>query len=154
MTGPTFNVGVVDASFMGTETAFVHALEGNNVTLVDNDVNTLTNATQKLDKLYERGIARFLYSPDEKLETLSRIRTVSHIAARVACDIVLEAVFERRDVKATIIENLNLSCKSDCLITTNTSAIPILVQAPYPSSERRPRFIGTHFLPHLAHGAC
>lgn len=145
MTETAFNIGVVGAGLMGTEIAFVHALAGNKVTLVDNDARALASANQKLDRLYERGVARSLYSQDEKLETLSRIRTYSDTGALAACDVVVEAVFERLDVKAKVIENLNLVCKSDCLITTNTSTIPISVLASYLSSERRPRFIGTHF---------
>lgn len=145
MTETAFNIGVVGAGLMGTEIAFVHALAGNKVTLVDNDARALASANQKLDRLYERGVARSLYSQDEKLETLSRIRTYSDTGALAACNVVVEAVFERLDVKAKVIENLNLVCKSDCLITTNTSTIPISVLASYLSSERRPRFIGTHF---------
>jgi len=54
-------------------------------------------------------------------------------------------VFEREDVKAAVLADLDRICQPECLIATNTSTIPITVLAASVGAARRARVIGTHY---------
>ena len=58
---------------------------------------------------------------------------------------MVEAVYEREEVKADVLQSLDRICKAECLFATNTSTIPISTLAGYVSAERKGRFIGTHY---------
>ena len=139
------NVGVVGAGLMGTEIALVFALSGHPVTLCDVSEKALEQAIQKLDQIYDRGAGRGMYKAELKASVLGLINTSSDMAALSNCSMVTEAVFEKQDVKASVLSELDSICRPNCVIATNTSTIPITVLASYVSPQRRPLFIGTHY---------
>lgn len=139
------NVGVVGAGLMGTEIALVFALAGHPVTLCDVSEKALEQAIQKLDQIYDRGAGRGMYKAELKASVLGLINTSSDMAALSNCSMVTEAVFEKQDVKASVLSELDSICRPNCVIATNTSTIPITVLASYVSPQRRPLFIGTHY---------
>lgn len=138
-------IGVVGAGLMGAEIAFVHAVSGHNVLLADKTKDVLTYAVERLNRLYEKGVARGFYEESKLSETMSRIRTTENLQDFSDRDVVIEAVFEREDVKAEVLRSLDAICREECLIATNTSTIPITVLASYVSEARRSRFVGTHY---------
>ena len=58
---------------------------------------------------------------------------------------MIEAVFESEAVKAQVYRSLGEICQPDCIITSNTSSIPISTLASYLGPSRRANFVGTHF---------
>ena len=140
-----YKVGVVGAGLMGAEIAFVHALYGHEVVLVDRSDEVLAAAVSRLVTLYDKGVARSFYDGARKDSVLAAIRTSVDVAALADRDLVVEAVFEREDVKADVLGALDRTCGPDCIFATNTSTIPITVLASYVSPERRSRFVGTHY---------
>lgn len=146
MTGASkYRIGVVGAGLMGAEIAFIHALEGHHVVLIDRTDDALGAAMDRLANIYDKGVGRSVYDPVRKDEVLSVITTSTDIATLGDRDIVTEAVYEREDIKADVLGALDRACHAECVFTTNTSTIPITVLASYLSEERRRRFVGTHY---------
>jgi 3-hydroxybutyryl-CoA dehydrogenase len=138
-------IGVVGAGLMGAEIAFVHALAGYDVVLVDRSDEILAKAIERLKGIYDKGVARSVYDAAKKDAVFARIATSAAREALADRDIVTEAVFEQESVKAEVLGALDKICKPDCLFATNTSTIPIAVLASYVRPERRPLFVGTHY---------
>jgi 3-hydroxybutyryl-CoA dehydrogenase len=130
---------------MGAEIAFVFAMAGHDVLLTDRSEASLTAALERLGSLYDKGVSRGFYEAAGKTEILGRIATTLDTGRFAACDFVTEAVFEREDVKAEVLRDLDRVCGPGCIIASNTSTIPIAVLASYLSEARRPHFIGTHY---------
>jgi 3-hydroxybutyryl-CoA dehydrogenase len=82
---------------------------------------------------------------DEMEGTLTRLRTSTDIkAAAKDAGYVIEAVFERAEVKLPIFQQLEDSCPRETILASNTSGIPVSLLA---SATRRPdKVIGTHFM--------
>lgn len=138
-------IGVVGAGLMGAEIAFVHALAGHPVLLGDRTGDALDRAVARLATIYEKGTARGHYDAAGTAATLERIRTTTDLADFADRDVVVEAVFEKEDVKAEVLGALDRTCRAGCLIASNTSTIPITVLASHVSEARRRRFVGTHY---------
>jgi len=130
---------------MGTEIAFSFALAGFQVLVYDNDAEKLESLALRSAAIYDKGIDRGLYKAENQVSVLGSITRAKNIANFQACDLVTEAVFEKEDVKATILQELDKTCNPDCILATNTSTIPISVLSSYVSEQRRPLFIGTHY---------
>ena len=138
-------IGVVGAGLMGAEIALVFALAGHDVLLNDRDQTSLDRATARLRILMEKGVGRGFYKADEMEPTLARIRPITELGAFTDREFVTEAVFEARDVKASVLKALDEICSVDTLIASNTSTIPISTLAAELPVARRPNFIGTHY---------
>lgn len=138
-------IGVVGAGLMGAEIAFIFAHAGHAVLLTDRTQEALDSAIARLSGLYDKGVGRGFFRAEDKDATFARISPTTDRARFASCDFITEAVFEREDVKAEVLGDLDRICKPDCVIATNTSTIPIAVLASFVSQARRPRFIGTHY---------
>ena len=138
-------IGVVGAGQMGSEIAFVFALAGHEVVLLDRTPEVVDAAIQRLGGVYAKGAARGFYPAEGQAGVLSRIRPATEYGSFAECDFVTEAVFEREDVKAAVFRELDAACKPDCVIASNTSTISISVLSSYVSAARRRRFVGTHY---------
>ena len=145
MADSKYRIGVVGAGLMGAEIAFVHALHGHDVMLVDRTEEVLAAATSRLAALYDKGAARSFYDAYARETVLGAIGTTTDVAALADRDLVVEAVFESEEVKAEVLGALDRTCDPQCIFATNTSTIPITVLASYVAPERRSRFLGTHY---------
>lgn len=130
---------------MGAEIAFVHALAGHGVVLSDRTDEVLRAAVDRLSTIYDKGAAKGAYEQNRKAEVLGAIRTTTDLSEFGDRDIVIEAVFEREDVKAEVLAALDAACAPSCIIATNTSTIPITVLASHVTEARRGRFVGMHY---------
>lgn len=138
-------IGVVGAGLMGAEIALTFALSGYDVLLNDRDPDTVERALERLRTLMAKGIERGLYEAGQVDAALSGISAADDLGALGNCELVTEAVFEDLEVKSTVLGSLDDVCSEHCIITSNTSTIPISTLASFLSPERRPRFIGTHY---------
>lgn len=138
-------IGVVGAGLMGAEIALVFALAGHDVLLNDCNAQSLDRAMARLRALMEKGAGRKLYVAEAVEPALARIQPTVDLASFSRCDLVTEAVFEALDVKSPVLKSLASVCRTDCLIASNTSTIPISTLAAELPQERRGLFIGTHY---------
>lgn len=138
-------IGVVGAGLMGAEIALVYALSGHEVLLADTGEKLLVDALTRLEGILQKGVARGFYKDGEPAAALARLRTTTDLAAFADRDFVVEAVFENEAVKAEIHAKLDATCGPGCILSSNTSTIPISTLARHVRPERRPRFLGTHY---------
>jgi 3-hydroxybutyryl-CoA dehydrogenase len=136
------NVCVIGSGTMGNGIAQVCSQAGLTVSLCDISQPMLDKAVKSIGssvaKLAEKGVLK------ENAETvMSRIKTSTEYAGIPEADLIIEAVFERIDVKHEVFKKICAVAKSQAIIASNTSAIPISRLAavtPHPEN-----FIGLHF---------
>lgn len=137
------SVAVVGAGLMGAGIAQVTAQAGIPVVLRDVTQDALDRALAGIEKSYGRFVAKERMSSDQAAESLARISTTTELAAVGEADLVVEAVFERLDVKHEVFRELDRLARPDAVLSTNTSALPITAVASVVSDPSR--VVGTHF---------
>ncbi|HWL35848.1 MAG TPA: 3-hydroxyacyl-CoA dehydrogenase family protein [Frankiaceae bacterium] len=136
-------LAVIGAGLMGSGIAQVAAQAGYDVTLRDITDESLARGVKAIEKSYGRFVEKGRMAADDRDAALARITTTTDIEAAAEADIVVEAVFERLDVKTEVFQALDKIARQDAVLATNTSAIPITQIAAVTS--RPESVVGTHF---------
>jgi len=136
-------VGVLGAGLMGSGIALVCARGGLQVTMIDTSEAAAQRGLDALAKQEESGVAAGRLDAGESQATLARIRPSARYEDLDGVDIVVEAVFEDRAVKAEATRRAEAAAGPHALFATNTSTLPITGLAE--ASQRPQRFIGLHF---------
>ena len=136
-------LAVIGAGLMGSGIAQVSAQAGWHVTMRDVDDASLARGVGAIRDSLGRFAAKGTIPAEDVEATIGRISTTTDMDAVAEADVVVEAVFERIDVKHEVFRELDRVCKADAVLASNTSAIPITSIA---SVTRRPEsVVGTHF---------
>jgi 3-hydroxybutyryl-CoA dehydrogenase len=109
----------------------------------DVDDAALTRGVAGIEKSLGRFVDKERITADELEAALSRISTTTDLEAAADADLVVEAVFEKLDIKQDAFAELDKICRADAVLATNTSAIPITKIAAVTS--RPESVVGTHF---------
>ncbi|MEU6207046.1 3-hydroxyacyl-CoA dehydrogenase family protein [Micromonospora musae] len=136
-------LAVVGAGLMGSGIAQVAAQAGWQVTLRDLDDAATKRGVDGIRKSLEKFAEKGKIEASEVEATLARISVTTDLEAAADADIVVEAVFERLEIKHEVFRALDKICKSDAVLATNTSAIPVTQIAAV--TERPEAVVGTHF---------
>ncbi|MEU6443411.1 3-hydroxyacyl-CoA dehydrogenase family protein [Streptomyces sp. NPDC047046] len=134
---------VVGAGLMGSGIAQVAAQAGWEVALRDVTDQALTRGTDAIKTSYDRFVSKGKLAADDAEAALARITTTTDLDVAAEAEIVVEAVFEKLDVKHEIFRTLDGIVKDETVLASNTSAIPITKIAAVTS--RPERVVGTHF---------
>ena len=136
-------VGVVGAGTMGNGIAHVLSRSGFNVVLVEAQQAALDRGLQSISKNLEREVAKNKITSQEREGALKRIDAVLDRRALSKCDFVIEAAFEKFEVKLEIFRDLDQFCRPEVILSSNTSSISITKIA---AQTKRPgKVIGMHF---------
>ncbi|QHC25424.1 3-hydroxyacyl-CoA dehydrogenase family protein [Streptomyces sp. GS7] len=136
-------LAVIGAGLMGSGIAQVSAQAGWDVVLRDVTDEALARGKGGIQSSYEKFVAKGKLDASAAEQALARITTTTDLDAVADADIVVEAVFERIDVKREIFQALDKLAKDDAVLASNTSAIPITKIAA--ATSRPERVVGTHF---------
>jgi 3-hydroxybutyryl-CoA dehydrogenase len=136
-------LAVVGAGLMGSGIAQVAAQAGWQVTLRDLDDAATRRGVDGIRKSLTKFAEKGKIAASQVEETLARITPTTDLEAAADADIVVEAVFERLEIKHEVFRALDKICKSDAVLATNTSAIPVTQIAAV--TERPEAVVGTHF---------
>ena len=136
-------VGVIGGGTMGNGIAHVFAQHGHPVVLVDVDQARLDQAVGTIRKNLERQANKGGIEASAVDGTVDRIETATGLEAVVGCDLVVEAVPEKLELKADILSRLDPHI-GDGILASNTSSISITALAA--RTERPDRVIGMHFM--------
>ncbi|AZL59833.1 3-hydroxyacyl-CoA dehydrogenase [Tabrizicola piscis] len=136
-------LGVIGAGMMGAGIAYVAALAGIDVVLIDASQESADRGRAHSEGILDKGMKRGKVTAEKKAEVLGRITATTDYAALKGCDLIVEAVFEDPKVKAEVTAKVEAVVGSDCIYATNTSTLPISGLAG--ASQRPEGFIGIHF---------
>ncbi|HZL01474.1 MAG TPA: 3-hydroxyacyl-CoA dehydrogenase NAD-binding domain-containing protein [Caulobacteraceae bacterium] len=140
---PVMSVGILGAGTMGGGIAMNFASAGIPVTIVEVKQDALDRGLGVIRKNYERTAARGGITAEDVEKRVGLIKGSLDMNDLAQVDMVIEAVFERMDIKKDIFARLDAICKPGAILATNTSALNIDEIA---SVTRRPEaVIGLHF---------
>ncbi len=135
-------IAVIGSGTMGQGIAQICAAAGYEVLLYDIQSDLIRAAISGLRKKLESLVEKGKMAAQQKEEILKRIFSVSDFR-QLQVDLVIEAVIEKVEVKQKIFSELEKINDQDCILTTNTSSIPVTRIA---SVLKHPnRFAGLHF---------
>lgn len=136
-------IGIIGAGQMGAGIAQVSAQAGYRVLLSDVDLARATKGKDGIAKGLARLVEKDKVAAEARDAALALIESVAGSAAFAEADLVIEAATEREDIKRAIFADVGTVLRSDAILASNTSSIPItrLAQA----SPDPARFMGVHF---------
>lgn len=138
-------LGILGAGLMGAGIAYVSAQAGIEVVLKDVSVEQAEKGKDYSRTLLQKSVERGKLTPVKAEETLRLITPTDQPADLAGCDLIIEAVFENRDLKAQVTAEAEPMLAPDGLrvFGSNTSTLPITGLAA--ASARPENFIGIHF---------
>ena len=140
---PIKKIGVLGAGFMGAGIAYVSALAGIDVILIDRDQQTADKGKALSQKLLTDQVNRGRATAADRDAVLARITPTPDYAGLKDCDLIIEAVFEDCKIKEEVIAKAQAAIGKDTVFGSNTSTLPITSLA---ASFKEPkRFVGIHF---------
>src|SRR5918911_1732084 len=128
---------------MGSGIAQVSAQAGWDVVLRDVTDEALKRGTDGIQASYDKFVGKGKLEAHDADAALARITTTTDLDAAADADVVVEAVFEKLEVKHEIFRTLDKLVREDAVLASNTSAIPITKIAA--ATERPERVVGVHF---------
>ena len=137
-------VSIIGGWTMGNGIAHVFAQNGFHVNLVEQSQEFLERAITTITKNLDRQVKKQTISIENKKQTLYNINTVIGIKNTPSdSDLVIEAIYENKEAKLNIFNELNNIVKADSIFATNTSSISITELS---ADFRGEQFIGMHFM--------
>ncbi|MFD8921902.1 3-hydroxyacyl-CoA dehydrogenase family protein [Streptomyces sp. NPDC059569] len=136
-------LAVIGAGLMGSGIAQVSAQAGWDVVLRDVTDAALARGIDGIRASYGKFVAKGKLEEADADAALARITTTTDLDAVADADVVVEAVFEKLDVKHEIFRTLDKLVRDDAVLASNTSAIPITKIAAV--TARPESVVGTHF---------
>ena len=135
----TRKLGMLGAGLMGAGIAMVSAEAGIEVVLLDRDIESANRG-----KAYTEERLRKRRTDEARMAAiLGRIHPTTEYADLAGCDLVIEAVFEDRAIKADVTRATEAVVGADTIFGSNTSTLPITGLAEAWSNPEN--FIGIHF---------
>lgn len=136
-------IGVLGAGMMGAGIAFMAAKAGLQVVLIDVAQDAAEKGKEYSQALLDKQLARGQATPEKAQTLLARITPTTDYPLLDGVEIVIEAVFEDRALKAAVTKKSEAVIGADAIFASNTSTLPIggLAEA----SARPANFIGLHF---------
>src|SRR3954463_8567204 len=142
-TRPVKKAAVIGAGTMGGGIAMSFLNVGIPVTITDTTQNALDRGIKKIKDNYAATVSKGRLKQDEMDKRMALLSPATDLSAARDADIVIEAVFERMDVKQDLFRRLDAIAKPGAILATHTSTLDVnkIAEAP-----KRPQdVIGTHF---------
>lgn len=136
-------VGVIGAGMMGAGIAFTAAQAGIEVVLKDVTPEAADKGKAYSANLLDKKLSRGQISAETRESILARITPTIDDADFAGCELIIEAVFEDRELKGRVTRAATERALPDAVIASNTSTLPITGLANGISEPKR--FIGLHF---------
>ena len=135
---------VIGSGQMGNGIAQVAAYSGLNVIMTDINADLVGKGFANIEKNLQRSIDKGKITEEGKNAVLGRIQKSTAITDCAEADFVVEAATENEELKFGIFKELDRKCKKECILSTNTSSIPIGRIAA--QTGRPEKVIGMHFM--------
>ncbi|MFA5940851.1 MAG: 3-hydroxyacyl-CoA dehydrogenase NAD-binding domain-containing protein [Sinimarinibacterium sp.] len=136
-------LGILGAGMMGAGIAYVSAKVGIEVVLLDTTQEAADKGKAYSAGLLDKDMKKGRLTQQGKDEFLARIKATTSYEDLKGCDLVIEAVFEDRGIKADVTKKAEAQLAKTAVFASNTSTLPITGLAE--ASQRPKNFIGLHF---------
>jgi 3-hydroxyacyl-CoA dehydrogenase / enoyl-CoA hydratase / 3-hydroxybutyryl-CoA epimerase len=136
-------IGILGAGMMGGGIAYAQASRGIATVLKDVTAEKAEAGKAYSVKITQPRVDKGRMSPDDQAALLARISPAGSVEALRGCDLIIEAVFENRELKARVTQEAEPMLASAGFFASNTSTLPISGLAK--ASSRPDKFVGIHF---------
>ena len=143
MTHPFQTIGIVGTGAMGRGIAQICAQAGSTVWLYDSQPNACQQAIDSLQSTWQKLAEKGRLSTEQVQTHLSHLRPAASLNDLAACDLVIEAIVEKLEVKQTVFKQLEAMVRPDAVLATNTSSLSVTAIAA--ALTRPERFVGYHY---------
>ena len=141
-------IAVIGAGNMGSGIAQKIAQEGLNVVLVDIKEEFVERGINIIRQTLKEAVERKILGSEQVHDILSHIIGTCDFKMVADADLVIEAVFEDKQVKFDLFEKLDRICSEKTILATNTSSFYVHEFAQ--KTSRPDRFVGLHYFYHPA----
>ncbi|MFT7185405.1 MAG: 3-hydroxyacyl-CoA dehydrogenase/enoyl-CoA hydratase/3-hydroxybutyryl-CoA epimerase [Pseudohongiellaceae bacterium] len=139
----TKQVGVLGAGMMGAGIAYSSALKGINVILKDVALESAEKGKLYSQAILDKKVKKKRLTEAKRDSILSAIKATANAEDLKGCDLIIEAVFEDRGLKAKVTQEAEAQIDVSAVFASNTSTLPITGLAE--ASGRPENFVGLHF---------
>jgi 3-hydroxyacyl-CoA dehydrogenase/enoyl-CoA hydratase/3-hydroxybutyryl-CoA epimerase len=136
-------LGVLGAGMMGAGIAYSSALKGIDVVLKDVSLENAEKGKAYSQNIVDKKLAKGRLSQEKRDALLNNILPTQDAEDLAGCDLVIEAVFENRELKAKVTQEAEAQLSPSAVFASNTSTLPITGLAE--ASKKAENFIGLHF---------
>jgi 3-hydroxybutyryl-CoA dehydrogenase len=136
-------VGVVGLGTMGAGIAEVFARNGFAVVGVEQNEDQLARGREHVEHSTNRAVSRGKLGQDEQQAIFDNLTLTTSLADLKDCDIVVEAIVERLDLKRSVFQQLDEIVRPDAVLATNTSSLSVTEISA--ATSHPSRVIGLHF---------
>ncbi|MBP9707994.1 MAG: enoyl-CoA hydratase/isomerase family protein [Oligoflexales bacterium] len=136
-------IGVIGAGMMGAGIAYVSAYAGMEVVLKDVDKAAAEKGKDYSRQILAARVAKGKMTSEQSEAILKRITATGDAKDFNGCEMVVEAVFEQRELKAKVTQEALEFMPADSVFASNTSTLPISGLAE--AARKQENFIGLHF---------
>jgi 3-hydroxybutyryl-CoA dehydrogenase len=136
-------VGIVGAGAMGRGIVQIAAQSGLKVILFDQNLQAVHDARASLEKTWASLVAKGKMTDVAAQTALAHVHVAQSLSELADCDLVIEAIIERLDIKQALFRELEGVVSPDCALVSNTSSLSITAIASACSSPQR--VAGYHF---------
>ena len=136
-------IGVLGAGLMGAGIATVSLQAGLDIVLIDRDQESADKGKGHIQAELDKQVKRGRLTAEKRDAMLAKVNATADFAALKDCELVIEAVFENREVKAEATRKAEAVLAKTAIFASNTSTLPITGLAE--ASARPENFIGLHF---------
>jgi 3-hydroxybutyryl-CoA dehydrogenase len=137
------HVGVLGAGTMGHGIAHVSAAAGHTTILFDVKPELVTAGLSKISKNLDTGVEKGKVTAEQRSATMARLSSSTSLKDLAGCQLVIEAIPEKMELKSQVFKELSSVCKPDAILASNTSSLSLTEIAA--SATNPQRVVGLHF---------
>ena len=136
-------VGVVGTGAMGQGIAQIAAQAGSLVKLYDLQPEAVAKASKNIQQQWDKLLEKNRFTAEQVTKFKANLQSASQLSDLSDCDLVIEAIVERLDIKKSFFAELEQLVRPSAVLVTNTSSLSVTAIA---SALKRPeQFAGYHF---------
>ncbi|MFZ6744239.1 3-hydroxyacyl-CoA dehydrogenase [Undibacterium sp. JH2W] len=136
-------VGIVGAGAMGRGIAQIAAQAGFTVLLFDVQADAASKASQLIAEQWQKMLSKEKLSAEQYQRAVENLQVVNSMQELAKCDLVVEAIVEKLDVKRALFQQLDAIVSDTCILATNTSSLSVTAIAA--CTKIPERVAGLHF---------
>lgn len=136
-------VAVIGGGTMGSGIAEVCAKAGLDTVVLEAEAAAAEAAKARIESSMDKAVGRGRLSEDDRTATVARLGYTTEIESLDDRDLVIEAIIENEQIKLDLFKRLDEITPEHCILSSNTSSIPIINLAT--ATKRPDRVLGLHF---------